>query len=355
MPHLLLAVALAAVSLPLKVRVLEKERPTRLQLEAEQMRCDGKPLASPAALRLENGRVATASGGCDVVSAKDGVRVSVGAISRRYPGAVAVSAEGSQLKLINEVDVDDYLPSVVTIEAGAMAKAALEAQAVVSRTFALASRHRHDAAGYEVCDLAHCQVYRGLEDVSAGAKAAVDATKNQVLLLGGVGLKPTYFHGACGGHTSRPADVFGEEGAGVPTSDVGKDGPLCKEAPGFDWVFEVERTALAKVFGADPELLPFEVLRRDTGGRVVELKAFGKRLRGTDFMSQMGRAFGWQSVRSMKVTVEVIEGTVRFTGRGEGHGVGLCQRGAAKLASTGATSAQILQKYFPDCRVRPAP
>ena len=57
----------------------------------------------------------------------------------------------------------------------------------------------------------------------------------------------------------------------------------------------------------------------------------------------------------MKVTASEVEGVVRFEGTGLGHGVGLCQYGAKAMAEAGADDAAILKKYFPDCRVAPAP
>ncbi|MBL8955595.1 MAG: SpoIID/LytB domain-containing protein [Myxococcaceae bacterium] len=352
---LLVLIATTALPAPLKVRVLQREKPYEGWLAADTLTCDGAPIkASRIELKLKDRRLTAGDKLCDVITAEGGIKVTLDDKPHGYPGKLTALPEGSFIRFIDEVQVEDYLPSVVTEEADGFPAAALEAQAVVSRTFALASRGRHEAEGYDLCDLTHCQLYNGSDGISAPADDASKRTRGEVLLWGGIGLKPAFFHAACGGHTSKAADVFGEgaEGVGPGVSDTGKDGPACREAPEFKWSFEIERGDMAKGLGLAPEGHAFEPLRRDAAGRVLELKAFGRRFRGNEFMSAMGRAFGWRTIRSMKVTAEEVENLVRFTGAGHGHGVGFCQLGAKAMANKGLSRKQILQKYFPDCTVR---
>jgi stage II sporulation protein D len=345
----------AAPPAPLKVRVLQRDKPYEAELTAATVSCDGKALAGQhLTLKLKDRRLEAGAQLCDGLTAEGGIKVVVDGKTHAYPGRLTAIAEGSFIRFIDEVDVEEYLPSVVSEEAEGSPPAALEVQAVVSRTFALASRNRHKDDGYDLCDLAHCQLYKGLDEVVPGAEEASKRTRGEVLLLGGIGLKPAFFHSACGGHTSKASDVFGEgaEGVGPGVSDAGKEGPACKDGPDFKWSFEVERGDMARGLGLSSEGSAFEPLRRDAAGRVLELKAFGRRFRGNEFMSAMGRAFGWTSIRSMKVTAEEVDNLIRFTGSGRGHGVGLCQQGAKAMALKGANRKQILQKYFPDCQVR---
>ncbi|MBK7864514.1 MAG: SpoIID/LytB domain-containing protein [Archangiaceae bacterium] len=353
MPLLYALLVLTAQPAPLKVRILERSKPYQATLEAAAPTCDGKPLKSPSVeLTLKDRRIDASGTLCDTVGADGRFKVTVDKKARAYPGKLTVVAEGAFLRFVTEVDVEDYLPSVISIEAEGFPPVGLEVQAVVSRTFALASRSRHKDDGFDVCDLAHCQIYRGLEDVQPTADEAVKRTRGEVLLLGGIGLKPAFFHSACGGHTSRAGDVFGEgaEGVGPGISDAAKDGPACKDTPDFKWSFEVERGEMAKGLGLSPEGSAFEPLRRDAAGRVLELKAFNRRYRGNEFMSVMGRAFGWQSLRSMKVTAEEVDNLIRFSGVGLGHGVGLCQMGARAMALKGASRSRFSRSTSPTAR-----
>ena len=351
MTTLLLSLVLLAGE-PLSVRVLEHEKPTSLTLDAKSLSCDGAVLPSPAVAEVGARTVRIGERGCAVVSAVGPVTVTSRDLTRTYLGTLRVVVESGLLKVFNELDVEPYLVSVVGAESGGSPRAALEAQAIVSRTFALTARRRHAAAGYDVCDLTHCQLYRGQEAETAQARAAVEKTAGQVLLVGGIKLQPAFFHAACGGHTSSAADVFREDGASPGVSDVEPAGPLCRELPDFTWEWTIERLAFASALGLKAEGNAFEALRRDRGGRVIELKSFGRRFTGDEFFAKVGRAFGYQSLRSLKTTAQEVESTVHFTGTGLGHGVGLCQQGAKALATRGATTKTILQRYFPDCQVR---
>ena len=293
MTGLLTLTALLLTAAPLKVRVLEREKPVRAKLEAKTLRCDGKPLPGTT-VEVEgfDRRLKAGAAMCDEIDATGAVRVTVGELKRGYAGRIVLAWEGTVLRLLNEVDVEAYLPGVLGSEAAQLPPAAQRAQAVVSRTFALASRGRHGLQGYDLCDLAHCQVFHGQADENVATQDAVLKTKDRVLLTGGVGLKPAFFHAACGGGTSRAEDVFGDEGAGAAVSDVGKNGPSCKDAPNFKWSLEVDRAQLGQALGVKPEGISFEPLKRDSLGRVMEVRAFGQRFKGTDFQSRLGRVFG---------------------------------------------------------------
>lgn len=353
---LALLVLATLASAPLEVRVLEREKPVALRVAAERVRCGERSLSSPVGLSVGRDGVMVAGQAepCALVVAEGRVTVSIGELQRRYPGSLAVSLEGGLLRLINTVDVETYLPSVVHAELSGAPASALEAQAIVSRTFALTGRRRHERQGYHLCDLTHCQWYRGLEDGQAAAEAAVRKTKGQVLLVGGIALKPAFFHASCGGHTSAPADVFREAGAGPGVADGTKKGPACRDAPDFEWSWQVDRVELARALNLKPEGDAFVPLSRDRGGRVLEVSAFGKRMDGGAFASRIGHAFGWQALKSLKVTAEEVEATVTFKGRGVGHGVGFCQHGAMALAAEGLDAKKLLARYFPDCQVRQA-
>lgn len=347
--HLILTLLVTVA--PLSVRVLEREHLVSVELNGKHLQCDGVTVEGPANLQVGVHTVDIGERHCAEVSVDDAVVQN----RWKYAGRLKVSLEGSTLRLINEVDVEDYLPSVVEAELAGGQAGALEAQAVVSRTFALASRKRHAGNRYDLCDLAHCQVYRGRAAESDAARAAVKKTSGQVLLAGGVALRPAFFHAACGGHTSTSRDVFGLEAAGAAVGDVEKGTVRCGQHPDARWTWTIERNALAEALQVSPVGEPIEVLRRDEAGRVIELKVFGQRTSGVDFMSRVGRAIDWQTLKSAKFNVVEVEGEVRVTGSGRGHGVGLCQAGASWLAEHGVDGAGILKRYFPDSRVAPAP
>ena len=339
---------------PIEVRVLEREVPARIHLEAARITCDGKPLPGSVEPEASLRDVRVGQANCTQVVAEDEVTITVKETKRKYPGQIRVSLQGGLLRLINVVDVEAYLPSVVHAEADGAKPAALEAQAIVSRTFAVTAQARHAGVGYQLCDLTHCQLYRGRGEASPDAEAAVKKTAGQVLLIGGIVLKPVFYHSSCGGHTSSASDVFGEPSAGSGVSDVENGAPRC-QSEDLKWSFEVEKNELAVALGVRPTGNALEALRRDSGGRILELRCFGKRFSGQDFLSRMGRAFGWRAVRSLKFATSETDTTLRLEGAGTGHGVGLCQLGARALAAKGVDAKGILTRYFPESQIKPMP
>jgi len=102
---------------------------------------------------------------------------------RLYAGTLRIQPNAHQsYTLVNYVPLETYLRGVVPHEIGYNAPyAAVQAQAVLARTYALASRHRFDVDNYELCANTQCQVYRGLEDTSKTADKAISSTKGKVL------------------------------------------------------------------------------------------------------------------------------------------------------------------------------
>jgi stage II sporulation protein D len=339
MPALLLLVL--AVAEPLEVRILKHEVPVTVRVEAQRLSCDDTPIdlhavdVEASARQLKVGDLR-----CAQVLAEGNVTLQTTAGQRSYPGTVKVSLEGARLHLINVVDVEAYLPRVI---AGEAVSPVLEAQAIVARTFALASRHRHAPQGYQLCDSTHCQLYRGDSEISPAAESAVQRTAHRVLLIGGMALKPAFSHPSCGSHTSLASDVFGNRAAGTAVKDEGPETP---------WQFEIERADLARALGTAPSGKAVEPLRRDGAGRIIEVRSFGVRLSGFEFLHRVQSALGAQSIRSAKFVSSESDTTIRFEGSGEGHGVGLCQYGARQMANQGADVQRILNRYFPESLIR---
>lgn len=337
---MVLTVALLVLhTAPLEVRVLERERPTTLTLSATALSCDGATLPSPQQLVLRGGAVQAGAKSCTVVSATGEVTVRLAKLSRQFPGEVRVTAQGATLRLLNVVDVEDYLPSVIEAEADGFPAAALQAQAVVSRTFALTAKRHRD---FGLCDLAHCQVYRGVT-ANEAARDAVKKTTGQFLHTAEGAPLPAYFHASCGGHTSTPRDVFGEASVGTGVAD--------SSCAAHTWSFSAPRAKWAAAFNVPARGAALEVVRRDAGGRALEVRVFGKKLTGDSFLSLAGRAFGWRAVRSARFTATESRGAVSLSGSGTGHGVGFCQLGAKDLANRGANARDILQHYFPEAQL----
>ena len=265
-----------------------------------------------------------------------------------------------------DIGLEAYVRDVVVGELSvgaadaALAPSAYEAQAIVARTYALAERRRHAADGFDLCSTTHCQVF--VRDQwqrsrwASAVDAAVTRTRGQYLESAGRPIEAV-FHAHCGGHTSAAAEVWRSAGA---TYLQGVDDPYCVREQGEAWTSTLDLETLRVALNQRPRtqvgdrLDGVQVLRRDAGGRVVEVALTGSRapiVTGEDFRLAIMAAAGPRSLRSARFEVERMGTQVRFTGHGSGHGVGLCQIGLIGRLRAGQTPVQALLAYYPGTTV----
>lgn len=268
---------------------------------------------------------------------------------RRYRGSLELRHRGAGLTAVNIVPVDDYLLSVVPEEMPTDWPAeALKAQSVAARSFALKSRGRHAAEGYDLCTTTHCQLYKGIASEKTASTAAVRATRGEVLTYGGHPIE-ALFHTDSGGMTESSEDVWGNP---IPYLRAVRDTPLGT----MPWTKTMSTADLEKKLAAKGhnigrlraiELSPLAVGRaakdRTASGRVKAMTVTGTK--GSVTLS--GNA--WRSLLGLKSALfdaKLTKDTVTFTGFGAGHGLGISQWGAKRLAETGKSYADILHHYY---------
>ena len=248
------------------------------------------------------------------------------------------------------------MAAVLPPEIGKAPAAALEAQAVAARSYALARSERHLEDGADLCDGTHCQVFRGLAAATEDSRRAAAATAGLVLAQKGRVIAAP-FHAVCGGRTARPRDVWDDEE--IPELSSVED-DACLGAPGSTWSFAIPRAALPSLSGSlgFPEARFLEVFGRDPSGRVsmVRFAAPGGQsrvARGFEFRRAASEIWGWASVRSTDFTMEETRPAYLLTGRGTGHGAGMCQAGAIARARRGESRDAILALYYRGADVVP--
>jgi stage II sporulation protein D len=130
--------------------------------------------------------------------------------------------------------------------------------------------------------------------------------------------------------------------------------PYCLRANGIHWQSELRKTDLLSALRAFPSLhLPnatITVADRSASGRVHLLRFDQALLSATTFRFSVGRTLGWNLVRSDLYDLRDLGDRILLTGRGSGHGVGLCQNGAAQMAREGKSYREILAFYYPGTR-----
>ena len=267
--------------------------------------------------------------------------------SKLYRGSLEVKWRAPGLMVVNTLDLEEYLYGVVPKEAPAQWEmAALRAQAVVARTYALYKRARQANPDYDIA--AHYvrdQHYEGYGAEHARTTRAVDDTQGLVLTCQGE-LIPAYYHAESAGYTENSEHVWSSANACLRAVKA----PLNPASPYLQWSASVPlqdmRAALAKQGYAVGVIRSLEPVERSATGRIMQLKISHRAgetvLRGTDFRL----ALGPEVIRSTRFTVQIRDGRAFFSGQGWGHGVGLCQWCSQGMAELGYDYEAILTHYY---------
>lgn len=286
---------------------------------------------------------------------------------RTYPGALVVSPRAlGGLEVRAQVDLEDYVAGVLASEISVWSAppALLEAQAVASRSYAVAELdHRARSGRAYLFDDTRDQAYGG--DPPAGraataVRAAIERTRGKVLREGEWVVDARY-HAACGGRTADGRAVF-------PEADFEAlrpvDCPPCARLRGTPrdstWETTVPRSALdalAQSAGVGAPLKSMSPAELDESGRWIAATLTGGAGSARVDFARVRRALGPSDIASSLVAStwphagKPIEGGLYLSGRGRGHGVGLCQEGARGLAEAGWDSTRILAHYYPGARL----
>ena len=193
----------------------------------------------------------------------DGRVVALPDRQRQYRGFVEATAASGTLRLVNVVDVETYLKGMGEVRDPSWPPAALRAQAVAARTYAL----RAMAVGGEVCDTERCQVYLGAQAEYAAMNRAVDDSREQVLVFGRSLISAVYSANG-GGHSASREEGFGV----VDTGDVPylRPAPYLTQDPG-PWSVTVALSDVAARLGYRGELTDVRVARAGPSGRAIEV------------------------------------------------------------------------------------
>ena len=272
--------------------------------------------------------------------------------NQSYRGTIILYKRPGGLSVVNIVRIEEYLYSVVPKEMPSRwPLEALKAQAVAARTYALYQKEKNKDKRYDVFASTASQVYGGYAVENKVTTRAVDETRGKVLLYN-ERLILAYFHSDSGGMTEDAKNVWT---ADVPYLKSVQDS-FSSGGPHYRWVYdsgfdEIGRSLKSK--GLDIGTI--------YGIRPAETSPSG-RVRTVTIVHSKGETILSGNHLRINIDPRTIKSTlfmlskrkrgVRFEGRGYGHGVGMSQWGAHRMAKAGHSHVAILKHYYHGVEVR---
>jgi SpoIID/LytB domain protein len=301
------------------------------------------------------------------------------------------------LTAINDVSLEEYVTSVISSEMSASCPIELlKAHAVISRSWLCYPKLYPESVGpgnvsrrngdeitrwygreahrdFDVCADDHCQRYQGITRAySVSVSQAAQATSGEVLQYEGK-VCDARFYKCCGGLTEEYRSAWDDRIVpyliSVPDTDENgrvycdtRDKVLLSQIlPGFDqetqdfyrWTVkysgeEIRQLVLSRLSEDLGRVVALEPLQRGPSGRIVKLRIHGE-LKSLVIGKELEirRALSLSHLYSSAFEVEREGEIFVLSGKGWGHGVGLCQIGAAVMASRGKNYREILTHYYP--------
>jgi stage II sporulation protein D len=266
------------------------------------------------------------------------------------PGTLKVRVQSATV----EMALEQYVAAVLAGECSTFrSDEGVKAMAVAARSYALNLRGRHKAEGYDLCATTHCQRL-DLDAVTPRLTALAAQTAGELLWFEG---KPAFacYSRSCGGTTEDARALWTDLRAPFLRSHPD---PYCARQGEWHWsATPAEIAAALKKSGlrAPAEFAGLAVAQRTGSGRAQVLTLAGAggqvRMSASSFRFAIGRAFGFNTVRSDLWNVSRDGSQLSFAGTGDGHGAGLCQLGADQMGVEGHAYRDILAFYYPGAAI----
>jgi stage II sporulation protein D len=335
------------------------------------MTIDGAATVTATAGRLSLGAGATPGDGI-VISTESPHILRLNGQDYRGQLRFTLNSDGHTFNVVNLVPLEPYLAGVVGAEMpDYWEPQALKAQAIAARTYCLYTKSRFGRSrAWDVSDTQASQVYRGVSAESTAIWEAVDSTYGMVLMLPTGhsledGLFPAYYSAVCGGHTEDSGHVFGDSVGPLR----GVSCPYCKDTARLSLFFwpmvqldratvtrrVVEKYPKLKALGSITDIVILEKSDYEHFSRLTKIQLVGETGKSDTLRAEDLRLTLDPTGRKIQSTICHIvpwgDGWAFLSGRGWGHGVGLCQYGAQGMARLGKNYREILDHYYPGSQI----
>ncbi len=261
---------------------------------------------------------------------------------RHYEESLKLTAFSKTIQLVNIVDLEKYVAGVVESEAGyKLTDEYYKLQAIICRTYAMKNIHRHELDGFQLCDNVHCQAYYGRSQKVTSIINATMATSGMIITDTKLDLIDATFHSNCGGQTCNSEDVWSKE---VPYLRSVTD-TFCTKSKNANWKKVIPKqkwNSYLKSIGIEnvgDTIIDGEIFYVSSEERVANIYFPNGKIKAAQMRNDLHLKSAYFEVKPKNDSIYII-------GKGYGHGVGMCQEGAMKMAKLGYTYSQIINFYF---------
>lgn len=294
---------------------------------------------------------------------------SIKVSDKYYKGAFRIAAQNNKIQVINTLTLEEYVRGVLPVEMpvgkGTENFEVLKAFAICVRTYAIKKLNSNN--NFDIYNDVRDQVYGGEGSERIISNKAASETRGLILTYNN-SPAATFYHSTCGGYTEDGTNVFQTKNAPYLQSIKDGDDPLCSISPKFQWTEKYSESEFIKrlrtaglISGSDWKLDKININTKFRSGRVNELQITLQgnggddkvlKLHGNNIRKILRKADDTAILNSTLFEISINENNnVVITGKGNGHGVGLCQWGAINLSRQGKDFVYILSHYYPGTKI----
>ncbi len=265
---------------------------------------------------------------------------------RTYDDNLIITQKDKKLLIVNDVELENYVAGVVESEGGYRAAPEFyKTQAVLCRTWALFNFDKHLAEGFQLCDDVHCQAYHDKCLKNPAIIEAAKITEGLVIADTAMTLITATFHSNCGGQTVNSEDLWGRARSYLQSVND----TFCTYERCAYWEKKIALDTFLNYLHANGFRIGKNSWGKDSvifsqPQRMVWFRAGGDSMQLKKMRTDL-------KLKSTFFSVSRAGNEIVLKGRGYGHGVGLCQEGAMRMAKLGYKYQEIIKYYYKNTNI----
>lgn len=264
-----------------------------------------------------------------------------------YSGKLILSVINNKIAITDILDLETYVKGVLDAEFPSSAEmSAISAQAIAIRTYAF---RKSILKQQEICNTTHCQTFNGITK-SQKISDAVDNTKGLIITYLGQPISAMYSTDA-GGITESWSENNNNDNNFPYLTNVSD--PI--NINHIEWTYSIEKDKLARILNLKNNIQAIDITETTESHRTKIIKILEDNtnnnvilVSGESLRSKLGNS----NIKSTLFSVNIDNDLVIFSGRGYGHGYGLCQRSAIEMGKNNYTYEDILSHFYPETEIQ---